>query len=130
MNSAEKISKLVSVIYFSWIFNFISLFFPTKPLLYLCMMANDWNLSDMPYLTSLSKIPSFKFLAFTISKFMNGIPFSSLPRGITHLFHYNLNHEVNLISTSLKLHSTQEHFPIVCYIYLLYFLYIWLPYLS
>ena len=75
-------------------------------------------------LTSFSKIPSFKFLAFTISKFMNGIPFSSLPRGITHLFHYNLNHEVNLISMSLKLHSTQEHFPIVCYIYLLYFLYI------
>ena len=52
----------------------------------------------------------FKVLAFTILKFINGIAFSSLKRGITHFFYQHSNHEVNLISMSLKLHSTQENF--------------------
>ena len=40
----------------------------------------------------------------------NGIAFSSLYRGITHFFISNLYKEVKLISMSVKLHSTQEHF--------------------
>ena len=40
----------------------------------------------------------------------NGISFSSLYRGITHFFISNLHKEVKLISMSVKLHSTQEHF--------------------
>ena len=41
LNSGENISKLVDVICSSWIFNFIALFVFTKPLLYLCVPAND-----------------------------------------------------------------------------------------
>ena len=41
LNSGENISKLVDVICSSWIFNFIALVFFTKPLLYLCVPAND-----------------------------------------------------------------------------------------
>ena len=45
-------------------------------------------------------------LHFFIVEFINGIPFSSLWRDIKHFFNQNLNHEVNLISMSLKLFST------------------------
>ena len=41
LNSGENICKLVDVICLSWIFNFIALVFFIKPLLYLCVPAND-----------------------------------------------------------------------------------------
>ena len=54
-------------------------FFFTKLLLYLCVAANDENLSEyichilVVFLNSI-----FKFLAFPILKFLNGILFSSM----------------------------------------------------
>ena len=41
LNSGENISKLVDVICFSRIFDLFALLFFTKPLLYLCVPAND-----------------------------------------------------------------------------------------
>ena len=67
----------------------------------------------MPYFSSFLN-PIHKFVAFTILKFVNGISFSSLH------FNLSLNHEVNLISVSLKLHATLEHFTeALWYIYLI-----------
>ena len=80
--------KLLHVICFSWIYNIIVLvFFFRKSLLYPCV--------------------GFRYLLYGT---FNGISFSSLYRGITHFFISNLHKEVKLISMSVKLHSTQEHF--------------------
>ena len=69
---------------------------------------NHYNLQKNSNITLLPClfISIFKFLAFAILEFMNRILFSSLERDITQFFHQNLYHEVNMISVSLKLHST------------------------
>ena len=107
LNSGENISEQVKIICFSWIFNFIVLVFFHKSY-FISLWDSQWlepYWIDMPYFSSfLNSI--HMFLAFTILKFINGIPFSSLWRDITHLFNQNTNYEVNLNSMILKLHST------------------------
>ena len=80
LNSGENISKQIKIICFSWIFNFIALVFFSQILFYFSVGQLKWlepHWIDMPYLSSfLNSI--HMFLAFTILKFINGIPFSSL----------------------------------------------------
>ena len=80
LNSGEKIGKLVYVICFSWIFNFISLIFFSQSLfdisVYKLMIIISVNRYAMNLVAFL--ILSSRFKAFTVFEFITGILFSSL----------------------------------------------------
>ena len=90
--------------------------FFTEPLLYLCVPANDSNLSEkIGHIFAVFSKSIFKVLGIYSLKIHNWHGFFILVKRYYTFLHLNLGEEVNFISIRLKLYSTLEHLTVLMF---------------